>query len=79
MAITSTNKRNSISMKLSTGTSSSGAITTTSQNLGTLKTATFNDTDKQKAFNIINLLAPCLMYSLYRVEFTAVQNLDEDE
>ena len=79
MAIISTNKRNSVSIKLRTGTSENGSATTTSQNLGTLKTTTFSDADKQKAFNIINLLAPCVAYSVYRVEFTAIQNLEEDD
>ena len=75
MAVTTTQKRVSVSIKLDFGTSDTGARVTKSVSLGSLKTNAF---DAQKAYNIVNLLVPCLAYGLYQVQNTVTNVIDEE-
>ena len=75
MAVTTTQTRVAVSIKLNAGTSDEGKRITKSVNLGTLKTNAF---DSQKAYNIVNLLMPCMSYSLYQVQNTVTNVLEEE-
>lgn len=75
MAVITTQKRVSVSIKLNAGESETGIIQTKSVSLGSLKTNAF---DAQKVYNIVNLLIPCLAYNLYQVQNTVTNLLEEE-
>ena len=72
MAVTTTAKRVSVSLKLNNGVSDKGTTKTVSLGLGTLDKTAY---DAQKAMNIVALLTPCLSKELVTVEKTAVDTL----
>ena len=76
MAVTTTQTKVACSLKLNAGTTETGARITKSVSLGSMKVNAF---DAQKAYNIVNLLLPCLSYGLYQVQNTVTNVLDEDE
>ena len=75
MAAVTECKKISVAVKLNNGTTISGAVKTTSVNLGSLNKAAFN---ADKVINIVNALSPCLDHSLYSVEKTEVSELSEE-
>ena len=78
MAITQEPKSTRVSMKVISGTNpNTGAAILKSVNLGALKSTANTQADLQKAQNIINVLEPCLEYSLDHTEVTVVTYLEE--
>ena len=75
MAVTTTQTKVSVSIKLNADVSETGKVTTKSVNLGSLKPNAF---DAQKAMNIVKLLEPCFDYALYQVQNTVVNTLEEE-
>ena len=65
MAVTTTEKRVSVSIKLNNGRTETGAQKTLSVSLGSLKTGAF---DREKAMNIVNLLGNCFDLSILETQ-----------
>ena len=74
MAVTETNVKNAVTMKLNNGVDSQGNIKTVDVSIGTLST-TGSDYDKDKAFAIVNALTSCLSKTLYNTQHTATYDM----
>ena len=75
MAVVATQTKVACSLKLNAGSTDTGARITKSVSLGSMKVNAF---DAQKAYNIVNLLVPCLAYGLYQVQNTVTNVIDEE-
>lgn len=76
MAVTTTQKRVSVSIKLNNGRTDTGVQKTLSVSLGSLKTGAF---DPQKAMNIVNLLSDCFGYAILETQNSVLNVLADSE
>ena len=65
----------SVSLRLNNGYDSNGNVATVSVSLPAINC---NNFDPQKAYNIVNLVEPCLLKSLFSVQKLEVSALIED-
>lgn len=76
MAITETALKDAVSMKLNNGTDASGNIKTVSVSIGSLSTASY---DNSKAMAVVNAISPCLSKGVYEVRHTKETTLYDGE